>query len=257
MTATLPHRWQIHPLTDFETYNIESEDTLGVQMLVRIAPGQLTITHTRWCIFGLTPITFRFDATRLFPFFPDKSLRITLQADVGDMTPQINSTVTPWYDVEQMIREGAALTQNRDKEEVDKKPLLDYLASISADKHCAGGSIRWAVTVTSKKKLRLELQGLPAKGTFLQKESFKRDNVISIYLAGVVLQADLFDGNPFSGPVPLLFAENRDETRKQVDENQKYFLDELAKWSATLLHMEHQEPEDAAKYLKGEGHIID
>ena len=241
------------PSDDFDLFQTCTEDdSWGVQLLVRLAADQLFISHSRWCVYGKTPISFRFKVCDVIPSYPDKTTKFFIQADLFDLTPAVNSTVTSWWDVETMMREGCLLVQNSEKVTIDSKPVYDHLASIAKEKHCAGGSIRWAVTVGNHGTPRLELQGLPAKESFLQRDCFRRDNVISVLLAAVKLQTILFDGAELAGPVPIIFAADRARTLKLLDENQEYFKKELVRVITTLLRMEHQSAEDAAAYLKGE-----
>ena len=110
-TSPFPPQWSIHPIGDFDLFKIESEEeALGVQMAIRLAPGHLSVTHTRWCVFGYSPITVRFDVALLIPSFPDKTMRIYLQATTDDITPPPNSTTTKWLDIEKLLREGKVLT---------------------------------------------------------------------------------------------------------------------------------------------------
>ena len=62
-------------------------------------------------------------------------------------------------------------------------------------------------------KLELQLQGLPLPAKFLTSEvPYRGDNVHVIVLASIPLNADLFDGQTHSGPVPLLFSSHKEET---------------------------------------------
>jgi hypothetical protein len=111
---------------------------------------------------------------------------------------------------------GAAQTEKinllgPDDTPIDTSVLLPHLNSACNKKSAIGGSIRWAVAVADGGKLELQLQGLPLPAGMLASEPLMRaDNVATIVLASHPLNADLFDGGSHAGPVPVLFAADKD-----------------------------------------------
>jgi hypothetical protein len=72
--------------------------------------------------------------------------------------------------------------------------------------------LRWAVAAVNASEVVLELQSLPTNARYLTKPNLKADNTDSVLVSTFKLNADLFDGESISGPVPLIFAPDREAT---------------------------------------------
>jgi hypothetical protein len=122
-------------------------------------------------------------------------------------------------------------------------------SSSAADKAHVGASLRWAVAVDAQKSLRLEIQGLPAPPTFIQKKYFSGDNAVSVLLGCFPLNADMFDGSAAQGIVPIFFSENPQAALQHLNQNQDATKEIITSINSKLLIMEHLSMEAATAYI--------
>jgi hypothetical protein len=122
-------------------------------------------------------------------------------------------------------------------------------SSSATDKAHVGASLRWAVAADPQKALRLEVQGLPAPPTFIQKKYFNSDNAVSVLLGCFPLNADMFDGSVVQGIVPIFFSATPQEAMNHLNQNQDAMKEIITSINSKLLIMEHLSMEAATSYI--------
>jgi hypothetical protein len=122
-------------------------------------------------------------------------------------------------------------------------------SSGATDKPHVGASLRWAVAADPEKLLRLEIQGLPAAPTFIQKKYFQGDNAVSILLGSFPLNADMFDGSTALGLVPIFFSAKPQEALHHLNNNPDATKEITTSINSRLLIMEHLSMDAASAYI--------
>ncbi len=122
-------------------------------------------------------------------------------------------------------------------------------SSGAVDKPHVGASLRWAVAADPEKQLRLEIQGLPAAPTFIQKKYFQGDNAVSVLLGSFPLNADMFDGSTAQGLVPIFFSAKPQEALHHLNSNLDATKEITSSINSRLLIMEHLSMEAASAYI--------
>jgi len=122
-------------------------------------------------------------------------------------------------------------------------------SSGATDKPHVGASIRWAVAADSEKSPRLEVQGLPAAPTFIQKKYFNGDNAVSVLLGAFPLNADMFDGSWAQGLVPIFFSAKPQEALHHLNGHPDTTKEIILSINSRLLIMEHLSMEAASAYI--------
>jgi hypothetical protein len=97
--------------------------------------------------------------------------------------------------------------------------------------------------------MQLELQTMPIQARQLTKTSLKGDNSVSVLLAGLDLYTEMFDGVNLSGPVPNIFASDRQAALEGLLENPELALTDIAQLNGRFLQMEHLTLQEAVAYL--------
>ena len=213
--AAFPPDWQIYDNDQFATFTIPAtaDAGLGAALCIQIRPDGRATEHFKVTLFGGELIQAAFPATALFNLPEAAGLSLFFQCAPVEAAPRVDMTTTAWRDVHDMMRQRIVLILDVKGDLVDGDALRSRMASDCAKKTAIGASIRWAVAVADGGKLELQLQGLPLPAKFLTSEvPYRGDNVHVIVLASIPLNADLFDGQTHSGPVPLLFSSHKEET---------------------------------------------
>jgi hypothetical protein len=257
MTA-FPPEWQVHNDVDFESFHLstaESGHGMGMTLLSRVdRDGHLTGTF-RCCISGSGPTTILVPATRFFPDPPDFILRLTFEVSVDseELSPPNNSVATVWKDLSASVRDRTIIP-TFEGQPADPAIVLDYLKALASRDTPAGTSSRWAIAATastSPTTLQMEFQVLPAPAKSLTKNNLKAENCVSVQVARIPLNVELFDGVLAAGPVPTLFAASPGQAFDGLMENANVTLDDVHKLNARFLFMEHLTMESAVIYLQG------
>jgi hypothetical protein len=259
--SAYPPEWQIHCESDFESYHLApGEDAaLSMTVLAKINPdGHFTGTF-RCCIFGPHPTTVKIPAHALLPGpnIPDEILRLHFEFSVSpeELTPPHNTVCTAWRDGVSAIMDRSLVVTDALGDVVDPLPVITYLKSLATEKTPGGFSTRWAIAATpstTPTSLQAELQVLPTAARALNKANLRCENCVSVQVARIPLQVDMFDGMEAAGPIPTLFATDRSAAFAALMENLSGTLEDLAKINSRFLFMEHLTMADAAAYLQGQ-----
>ncbi len=124
-------------------------------------------------------------------------------------------------------------------------------SSVNANAN-VGASVRWALAAALYKTLRYELQLLPVRARLLNKQNLRQDNVLSVLLLDIPVKMDLFDDPLVAGPVPHLFAPNKETCEKLLDcRDLSGLLDDIRAINRRILAMEHVSLLEAVAYMQG------
>ena len=110
--------------------------------------------------------------------------------------------------------------------------------------------MRWAVAAVNASEVILELQSLPTNARYLTKPNLKADNTVSVLVSTFKLNADLFDGESISGPVPLIFTPDREATLAAFAANPDTLHADMSAVNERFLQMEHLTLDEAVAYLQ-------
>jgi hypothetical protein len=249
-----PPEWQIHGEEDFEGFNPDpdaEEEGLGMALLAKVdQKGHLTDTF-KCCIFGTGPTMFTVSAEEIFvkPPEPISKMWFKVSATSEMMSPPPKKTCTPWKDFADSIIDGMVIATDVQGNIIDSKPVLDYLA----EKTPGGYSTRWAVggnLSTVPTSLQMEFHVLPAPVKMLKEKKLEEDHCPSVQTHCIPLRVKLFDGEVAAGPVPILFAANREAAVRGLQNNVDATLEEIKSLNSRFLVMNTKTKENALHYIK-------
>jgi hypothetical protein len=154
------------------------------------------------------------------PFRPGLSGRVSpeVPAPRQDIDLKPNALASKWEDVDTLLGRGT-LVAMKAGENTDR--TAEFRAILATEKEADqnfGAAVRWAVQATNHGKLRLVLQGLPGGARRLQSEPLlTADEAEAIQLEAIDAEADLKEGGPCRGPIPVLFARDTDTVRTALE----------------------------------------
>jgi hypothetical protein len=250
-----PPEWQIHGEEDFEGFNPDpdaEEEGLGMALLANVdQDGRLTDTF-KCCFFGTAPTKFTVSADKVFANPPEhiRQMEFCVSANLKEMSPLITkATSTRWKNFTTSIKDRTIIVIDKEGKEVDSKPVIEYLTT-------RGCSTRWAVgatRATGPPALQMEFQVLPAPEIDLnkKKKKFSKYSCASILVACFPLQVKFFDGNKAAGPVPILFAANKEAARCGLKDNVEANLELINKLNSQFLFLEHITMGEAMVFVQG------
>ncbi len=150
------------------------------------------------------------------------------------------------------VLDRTLLVLDSNNDVMDPTKVIKYLKQ-AAD--VGGFSTRWAIAATpstTPPTLQAELQMLPVASKHLTKANLKADNAVSVQLARIPLRVEMFDGTDAAGPIPTLFAADRDSAFHNLMNNLQEVLDGVNNLNQRFLYMENLSLDDAVKYLQGQ-----
>jgi hypothetical protein len=143
-------------------------------------------------------------------------LRYQLRGEDIDLKP--NALASKWEDVDTLLGRGI-LAAMKAGETTDR--TAEFRATLAQEKEADqnfGAAVRWAVQATNHGRLRLVLQGLPGGARRLRSEPLlAADEAEAIQLEAIDAEADLKEGSPCRGPIPVLFARDPDAVRTALE----------------------------------------
>ncbi len=95
---------------------------------------------------------------------------------------------------------------------------------------------------------------MPTQAKNLSKNNLKADNLVYVLLAKMDLRAEMFDGKTLAGPVPNIFAHDRQEALDGLLANPELALADIVQLNERFLQMEHITLAEAVTFL-GKGRI--
>ncbi len=129
-----------------------------------------------------------------------------------------NALSSKWEDVDVLLGRGV-LVAMKAGDSADRTE--EFRAKLAAEKEADlnfGAAIRWNVQAASHRGLKLVLQGLPGGARRLRSEPLlSADEAEAITLESLDAEADLDEEGPCRGPVPVLFARDREAVRDTLE----------------------------------------
>jgi hypothetical protein len=254
--SAYPPEWQIHSESEFEAFHLApgEDGAMGMVLQAKLNRSGNFNGVFQCCIFGANPTTIHVPASRIILGLPDEfhSLKFAFSVNPEEIAPQTNSTCTVWKDALASVMDRTLLVLDADDNVVDPAQVIKYFK----DTGDAGGfSTRWAVAATPSTNpptLQAELQMLPVAAKYLTKANLKADNAVSVQLARIPLRVEMFDGVDAAGPIPTLFAADRDSAFQNLMNNLQEVLEGVNNLNQRFLYMEHLSLDEATKYLQGQ-----
>jgi hypothetical protein len=254
MGAPFPANWLVFPTAEFETFNNNNmaDAGRGIQILLKLDRRHKATTDFKICLFGGDDIRARISLTALFSSLPPMfhGLHIELSCPNEFATPPPDSTVTPWVDLETLIKTGVVTLADTNKDQVAEGPFMEFLQHTVRGAPLCPASLRWAVAVSPEGDMQLELQFLPLKAKKLNRGAPWGENSVSILLGAIPLLAEKFEGPEVLGPVPLFFSDQREAAFESLDRNPETVAEDLRNFNLRFLHMEHLSLEEMDAHLE-------
>jgi hypothetical protein len=192
---------------------------LRAVVLIQIRPNGVVADHSRIHIFGSVNLDIYFVASDLFSFPEAEGLLLHTCSRPDGVGILLDRTTSAFMDVQAALQDRSLEIVNLDGVPVPAENFRKKLCSEGHEKNAVGGSIRWALAVWEGETV-LELQGLPMPLKFL-KPHHHTDNIPTIRLSHALIAMDMGDGNPYQGPLPILFSSDPDAAAAaiQADHN--------------------------------------
>ena len=113
-----------------------------------------------------------------------------------------------------------------------RKALRKQLKKESTSRAQNGAALRWAVAVSASGGLELQLQSLPVPAALVNaKPVLLQDDIAVNIVKTWPMVTEMFDGlNGLSGPVPVIFGEEPEELRTNIETDHDSFYGELNKF---------------------------
>jgi len=247
--------WALYPLSEFAAYAAPAaqDDRLAFSLLMCLSAQHKFTGAFRFCLFGggELSVTIPLDEA-LYPTPPEFStLTLIIATSPRDIILQQNSAASAWIDVVDMLRDKSALLVNTDDVVEDHTPLVDYLLSPASKKANLGASIRWMVAARPDCLLTLELQLLPVPARMLNKQNLRQDNAVSVLLKSFRIRSTMFSSDDVRGPVPLLFAPDREAAAAALQTDARGVLADIRLLNERILCTEHLSLQEAVAYMQG------
>jgi hypothetical protein len=143
-------------------------------------------------------------------------LRCQLRGEDVELKP--NALSSKWEDVDVLLGRGVLVAM---KAGDSTNRTEEFRAKLAAEKEADpnfGAAVRWSVQATSQKGLKLVLQGMPGGSRRLRSEPLlSADEAEAITLETLDAEADLAEEGPYHGPIPVLFARDREGVRETLE----------------------------------------
>ena len=234
---------------NFLAFDLSMVDApLSAVVLIQIRPNGVVADHSRIHIFGSVNLDIYFVASDLFSFPEAEGLLLHTCSRPDGVGILLDRTTSAFMDVQAALQDRSLEIVNLDGVPVPADNFRKKLCSEGHEKNAVGGSIRWALAVWEGETV-LELQGLPMPLKFL-KPHHHTDNIPTIRLSHALIAMDMGDGNPYQGPLPILFSSDPDAAAAAIQADHNATRAEIHKVIGKFLCMEHVSLPQAREYLK-------
>ncbi len=145
-------------------------------------------------------------------------LRYQLRGEDIELKP--NALASKWEDVDVLLGRGVLMAMKAG-DLTDRTE--EFRAKLAAEKEADpnfGAAVRWGVQAANHRGLKLVLQGLPGGARRLRSEPLlAADEAEAITLQSLDTEADLDEDGPCRGPIPVLFARDREAVRAALEQH--------------------------------------
>jgi hypothetical protein len=144
--------------------------------------------------------------------------RLRYQLRGEDIELKTNALASKWEDVDALLGRGVLIAMKAG-DTTDRTE--EFRARLAAEKEADpnfGAAVRWAVQAANHGGLKLILQGLPGEARRLRSEPLlAADETETITLETLDAEADMEEVGPCRGPIPVLFARDREAVRTTLE----------------------------------------
>jgi hypothetical protein len=170
-------------------------------------------------------------------------LRYQLRGEDIELKP--NALASKWEDVDVLLGRGVLMAMKAG-DATDRTE--EFRAKLAAEKEADpnfGAAVRWGVQAASHRGLKLVLQGLPGGARRLWSEPLlSADKVEAITLESLDAEADLDEDGPCRGPIPVLFARDREAVRETLEQHPERVY--TGTWSCCARNFNGKRPKDVS-----------
>jgi len=200
--ANFPTPLTVFPAAEFRNFGqqVTADGNMGAVACILLNYDNTAAALNKICVFGPATVALAVNASTLVRI--PEAEGVLLQSTVAgpEASPAPNRSTSTWFDLYEMIRQKKIMTVD---DQLNQIPAEEFRAALAAQNRdgtpVCGASVRWAVGVNSEKKLRLELQYLPAPLHTVLQSGLDRDDAPGVVWAFLDLQVDMFDGVTHAG----------------------------------------------------------
>ena len=228
-----PDDWSIKCDDLFGAFSLtEASDDLTCKVLVQVDRSARIHGSYQILLGGSEPVKLNIGAEEILISGGIAAYRLAMEKWPRDITFNVNSTASPWMDVEEAIAEKTMKVLLAGGGEDTKKSLRKQLLKESSSRSPNGAAFRWAVAATESAFLELQLQVLPLPAaTINAKPILLQDDIAVTIVKTWPIITEVFDGNNgLNEPVPVLFHEEPEELRSKIEKEPDLFFKELNKF---------------------------
>jgi len=250
--APFPLRdFYVHENSEFLGYQTPTSSTseeLKATLLIQLSDDGTVQDHFRISLAGNILIQAVIKASEVLDIPEADGVFLFAQCSPQEVNLLMDSTVSEFSDLLTGLLDNTVLTLNEQYQQIPAKDFRDALLAANEAGQPLGAAFRWAVTVTLSKQLNIQLQALPVPERFI-KPAYRKENIATMLMFSLPLQAAMGDGDGFRGPYPVLFANTPSAARAALNQDPEKAKMEFQKVISRFLHMEYVTLAEARAYL--------
>ena len=210
----------------------DAEEELTCQVLVQVDRSAHIHGSYQILLGGNEPVKLNVGAEEILISGGVAAYRFAMEKWPRDIILNVNSTTSPWFDLEESIADKTIKVLLAGGGEDTRKALRKQLMKESSSRSPNGAALRWATAATTSGSLELQLQVLPLPAAVISaKPILLQDDIAVKIVKAWPISSLVFDGgNGLSGPVPALFHEEPEELRTMIQKEPDAFFKELNKF---------------------------
>jgi hypothetical protein len=221
MSSFPPANWEVRFLQDMDTFTAEPNGSkLSLAALLAVKPAGAMEGNFRLTLTGTEDVSIRLAVTDFIPHRAMEPFTVVGQFHPGEQIQMLpNSTTSGWVDFRELVA-AQDVDVYDEQGELASEALLTAMDQHRSGKATLGASWRWMTAVADNGlNLELQLQALPCSPANLAASPvLRQDNVATIVLAKLGIQACYFNGKECAGPVPTMFATSPEEAAELLSD---------------------------------------
>jgi hypothetical protein len=212
--------WDVRSSHLFRIFEDEEEETeaLSARLLVQTTVSGEAEDNFRFKIHG-GALECDIWLQDISPLNSLKPYRLRLETRGGQIDLRTNTTTSAYENVATLAASGAVTAyvgSGAEDKTADFNRLLGEEKERDPD---AGLAIRWAVRAAGAAKMKLVLEGLPAPAKVIRRDGrLSSDDTPGILIKSWPLSGPMASTG-LSGPIPVLFSTQPEETKSQLDQD--------------------------------------
>jgi len=233
----------------YQTPISSTSEELKATLLIQLSDQGTADGHFRISLAGNVLIQASVKASDILDIPEAEGVFFFAQCNAEEVHLQLDSTTSAFSDLLDGLLDNSILTLNEQCQQIPAEELRLALSAAHQQGRPVGASFRWAIAVGVNKLLTIQLQALPVPERFL-KPAYRQDNIPTMLMFSLPLQATMGDGQGFQGPYPVVFANTPAAARTALNQDPERAKMEFQKVICRLLHMEYVTLEEARAFLR-------